>query len=88
MFNSVILISNLLQDPTSFVQYPGSEGYLAKCQSRPSQSHHAKLKKILALRATTVALSLNSTEYSTLQLQLPKKKSILKNLYGFCDQIK
>ena len=57
-------------------------------QSRPSQSHHAKLKNMLALRATTVALRLNPTEYSTLQLQLPKKKSILKNLYGFCDQIK
>ena len=32
-----------------------------------------------ALRAIQIAQSLNSTEYATIQLQLPKKKSILKN---------
>ena len=41
-----------------------------------------------ALRATQVALSLNPAEYAAIQLHLPKKKSILKNIYGLCDQIK
>ena len=41
-----------------------------------------------ALRATQVALSLNPTEYAAIKLQLPKKKNILKNFYGLCDQIK
>ena len=35
-----------------------------------------------ALRATQIAQSLNPTEYAAIQLQLPKKKSILKN-FGF-----
>ena len=41
-----------------------------------------------ALRATPAALSLNPTEYAAIQMQLLKKKSIFKSLYGFCDQIK
>ena len=40
-----------------------------------------------ALRATQIVLSLNPTEYIAIQLQLPKKKSILKSFYGMCDQI-
>ena len=32
-----------------------------------------------ALRDTQIAQSLNPTEYAAIQLQLPKKKSILKN---------
>ena len=85
MFNSA---SNLLQDPASIFQCPESEGYLAKSQSNPSQPHHIKINKMAALRATQVALSLNPTEYAAIKLQLPKKKNILKNFYGLCDQIK
>ena len=42
MFNSA---SNLLQDPASSVQCPGSEGYLAKPELNPSQPYHIKLNK-------------------------------------------
>ena len=43
MFNSA---SNLLRDPAPIFQHPGSEGYLAKSQSNPSQPHHIKINKI------------------------------------------
>ena len=42
MFNSA---SNLLQDPASIVQCLGSEGYLTKSESSPSQPHHIKLNR-------------------------------------------
>ena len=42
MFNSA---SNLLQDPASIVQCLGSEGYLTKSESNPSQPHHIKLNR-------------------------------------------
>ena len=83
MFNSVILISNLLQDPTSFVQYPGSEGYLAKCQSRPSQSHHAKLKKNFSFACNNSCTKFKSYRIFNLTIAVAEKEKYLEKSLWF-----
>ena len=81
MFNSA---SNLLQDLVPIVQCPGSEACLAKSHPNTSQPNH----KNGSLVCDTSCAKFKSYKYAAIQLQLLKKKSILKHFYSLCDQTK
>ena len=81
MFNSA---SNLLQDLVPIVQCPGSEACLAKPHPNTSQPNH----KNGSLVCDTSCAKFKSYKYAAIQLQLLKKKSILKHFYSLCDQTK
>ena len=81
MFNSA---SNLLQDLVPIVQCPGSEACLAKPHPNTSQPNH----KNGSLVCDTSCTKFKSYKYAAIQLQLQKKKSILKHFYSLCDQTK
>ena len=85
MFNSA---SNLLQDPASIVQCPGSEGYLTKSESNPSQPHRIKLNRNGSFARDTSCTKFKSYRICSHSIAVAEKEKYLENLYGLCDQIK
>ena len=71
MFNST---SNLLQDPASIVQCPGSEGYLVKCKSNPNQPHHMKVNKKGSFACNTNCIKFKSYRICSHTIAVAKKE--------------
>ena len=80
MFNSA---SNLLQDPTSIVQCPGSEGYLAKSESNPSQPHHIKLNKNGSFACDTSCTKFKSYRICSHTTAVAEKEKYLEKFLWF-----
>ena len=79
-FNSV---SNLLQDPASIVQCLGSEGYLAKSESNPSQPHHIKLNKNGSFACNTSCIKFKSYRICRHTIAVAEKEKYLEKILWF-----
>ena len=80
IFNSA---SNLLQDPGSIVQCPGSEGYLAKSKSNPSQPHHIKLNKNGSFACYTSCTKFKSYRIRSHIISVAEKEKYLEKFLWF-----
>ena len=80
IFNSA---GNLLQDPGSIVQCPGSEGYLAKSKSNPSQPHHIKLNKNGSFACYTSCTKFKSYRIRSHIISVAEKEKYLEKFLWF-----
>ena len=79
MFNSA---SNLLRDPAS-VQCPGSEGYLAKSQSNPSQPHYIEINKIGSFACDTNCTKFKFYRICSHTIAVAEKEKYLEKFLWF-----